>query len=121
MEELADSGMIQTILGVGGIGGILWALYERFNRMNLDKAQAQSGTAEANANRTLFNMLTKRLNSLEAEVDRLRRGLTREREYTQLLISTMVQARLNPPPYPVEEERPDTPDSDDDDKGGHWK
>lgn len=91
-----------TILGASGVGGIVWAIYERVRRLRIEGAQGSSDVAEARANETLFNMLTKRLGDLESEVKDLRRELNREREYTQRLITMLVGAGLKPPPYPEE-------------------
>ena len=90
-----------VVLGVAGVGGILWAIYEKFMRHKLQEANLDSGVAVANANEALFNMLTQRLTALEEEVKQVKRDLDREREYTRTLVSTMMQAGIQPPAYPV--------------------
>lgn len=89
------------LLGLGAFGGILWAVYEKWTRHKMESANVDSGVAVANANEALFNMLTNRLEALEAEVKQLRQELNKEREYTRLLVSTMMQAGIQPPAYPV--------------------
>ena len=90
-----------VVLGVAGVGGILWAIYEKFMRHKLQEANLDSGVAVANANEALFTMLTQRMTVLEEEVKQVKRDLEREREYTRTLVSTMMQAGIQPPAYPV--------------------
>lgn len=95
-------GNVQNILlGLGAIGGVVWAVYEKLTRHRVESANADSGVAMATANEALFNMLTNRLEALEAEVKQLRQELNKEREYTRLLVSTMMQAGIQPPAYPA--------------------
>lgn len=88
------------LLGMGAAGGFIWAAYEKWMRHKLQDANVDSGVAVANANEALFSMLTQRLTSLEEEVKQLRTELSKEREYTRTLVSTMLAAGLQPPPYP---------------------
>ena len=90
-----------VVLGVAGVGGILWAIYEKFMRHKLQEANLDSGVAVANANEALFTMLTQRMTVLEEEVKQVKRDLEREREYTRTLVTAMVAAGLAPPAYPV--------------------
>lgn len=87
-------------MGVGTFLLGVWGIYEKYMRHKLEKAQIASQVAEENANNALFSNLTTRLNSLEEEVTRLRRDLDREREYRFLLITTMIEQGLSPPPFP---------------------
>lgn len=89
-----------VVLGVAGVGGILWAIYEKFMRHKLQEANLDSGVAVANANEALFNMLTQRMTALEEEVKQVKKELDREREYTRTLVATMVAAGIVPPAYP---------------------
>jgi hypothetical protein len=89
------------IMGGLGLGGILWAAYEKFMRHRLQEANTDSGVAVATANEALFNMLTQRLTAVEEEVKQLRTALEREREYTRTLVAVMVAAGQTPPPYPA--------------------
>ena len=89
-----------VVLGVAGVGGILWAIYEKFMRHKLQEANLDSGVAVANANEALFTMLTQRMTVLEEEVKQVKRDLDREREYTRTLVATMVAAGIVPPAYP---------------------
>ena len=90
-----------VVLGVAGVGGILWAIYEKFMRHKLQEANTDSGVAVANANEALFNMLTQRMTVLEEEVRQVKKELDREREYTRTLVATMVAAGLATPAYPT--------------------
>lgn len=90
-----------VVLGVAGVGGILWAIYEKFMRHKLQEANLDSGVAVANANEALFTMLTQRMTVLEEEVKQVKRDLEREREYTRTLVALMVAAGQTPPPYPT--------------------
>ena len=90
-----------VVLGVAGVGGILWAIYEKFMRHKLQEANTDSGVAVANANEALFTMLTQRMTVLEEEVRQVKKELDREREYTRTLVATMVAAGLAPPAYPT--------------------
>lgn len=103
IDNEAGGPILNYLLGAGGLGGILWALYERISRQRVENAQGGSDVAEARANETLFNMLTKRLGDLESEVKDLRKELNREREYTQRLITMLVGAGLKPPAYPEDQ------------------
>lgn len=87
-------------VGLGGVALGVWGVYEKFMRYKLEKAQIASQVAEENANNALYSNLTTRLNSLEEEVTRLRRDLDKEREYRFLLITTMMEQGLSPPPFP---------------------
>lgn len=87
-------------MGLGGVALGVWGMYEKLMRYKLEKAQIANQTAQENANNALFSNLTTRLNSLEEEVTRLRRDLDREREYRFLLITTMIEQGLSPPPFP---------------------
>ena len=82
-SELPDTGglPLNLMFGVGGLGGILWALYERFLRLGRDKADYRSETAEAKANEALFNMLATRLTQLETKVTTLEEELEDERRH----------------------------------------
>ena len=88
------------IMGGLGLGGILWAAYEKIMRHKLQDANVDSGVAVANANEALFNMLTQRLTALEAEVERMKKELDCEREYNRSLVAIMVSAGIVPPAYP---------------------
>lgn len=102
MEEAnVASGVGNFLLGAGGVGGILWAVYEKWMRHKLQDANTDSGVAVANANEALFTMLTQRLTAVEEEVKQLKTALEREREYTRTLVALMVAAGQTPPPYPA--------------------
>ena len=101
VPETGGSYLQDILLGMGGVGAILWAIYEKWMRHKLQDANIDSGVAVANANEALFNMLTQRMTALEEEVKQVKKELDREREYTRTLVATMVAAGLAPPAYPV--------------------
>ena len=101
LPETGGSNLQDVLLGMGGLGAILWAVYEKWMRHKLQDANTDSGVAVANANEALFNMLTQRMTALEEEVKQVKKELDREREYTRTLVATMVAAGLAPPAYPV--------------------
>lgn len=101
LPDTGGSNLQDILLGMGGLGAILWAVYEKWMRHKLQDANTDSGVAVANANEALFNMLTQRMTALEEEVKQVKKELDREREYTRTLVATMVAAGLAPPAYPV--------------------
>ena len=101
VPETGGSYLQDILLGMGGVGAILWAIYEKWMRHKLQDANIDSGVAVANANEALFNMLTQRMTALEEEVKQVKKELDREREYTRTLVATMAAAGLAPPAYPV--------------------
>ena len=101
VPDTGGSNLQDILLGMGGLGAILWAIYEKFMRHKLQEANTDSGVAVANANEALFTMLTQRMTALEEEVKQVKKELDREREYTRTLVATMVAAGLAPPAYPV--------------------
>lgn len=101
VSETGGSNLQDVLLGMGGLGAILWAVYEKWMRHKLQDANTDSGVAVANANEALFTMLTQRMTVLEEEVKQVKRDLEREREYTRTLVTAMVAAGLAPPAYPT--------------------
>ena len=101
MDVDTGANVSDILLGGAGLGGIIWALYEKWMRHKLQDANIDSGVAVANANEALFNMLTQRMTALEEEVKLVKKELDREREYTRTLVATMVAAGIVPPAYPV--------------------
>ena len=101
VPDTGGSNLQDVLLGMGGLGAILWAVYEKWMRHKLQEANIDSGVAVANANEALFTMLTQRLTAVEEEVKQVKKELDREREYTRTLVATMVAAGLAPPAYPV--------------------
>ena len=101
LPDTGGSNLQDILLGMGGLGAILWAVYEKWMRHKLQDANTDSGVAVANANEALFTMLTQRMTALEEEVKQVKKELDREREYTRTLVATMVAAGLAPPAYPV--------------------
>lgn len=100
LPETGGSNLQELLLGFGGIGAVAWAIYERLQRLKVDNAMGDSNVSMATANEALFNMLTQRLTALEAEVERMKKELDREREYNRSLVATMVSAGIVPPAYP---------------------
>ena len=100
LPDTGGSNLQDVLLGMGGLGAILWAVYEKWMRHKLQDANTDSGVAVANANEALFTMLTQRMTVLEEEVRQVKKELDREREYTRTLVATMVAAGIVPPAYP---------------------
>lgn len=101
LPDTGGSNLQDVLLGMGGLGAVLWAVYEKWMRHKLQDANIDSGVAVANANEALFTMLTQRMTVLEEEVKQVKRDLEREREYTRTLVALMVAAGQTPPPYPT--------------------
>lgn len=101
MDVEAGGGVSNLLFGGAGIGAVAWAIYEKIMRHKVESASAGSDVAVANANEALFGMMTKRLEALESDVQRLRSELAREREYTRMLVSALIEAGLKPPAYPA--------------------
>lgn len=101
MDVETGGNISNILLGGTGISAVAWAIYEKIMRHKVESASAGSEVAVANANEALFGMLTNRLEALESDVQRLRAELAKEREYTRMLISTIIEAGLKPPSYPV--------------------
>ena len=101
VPDTGGSSLQDILLGMGGVGAIIWAVYEKWMRHKLQEANLDSGVAVANANEALFTMLTQRLTAVEEEVKQLKTALEREREYTRTLVALMVAAGQTPPPYPT--------------------
>lgn len=94
-------GVQDFLLGGGAIGGVLWAVYEKWMRHKSESASVSSDVAMFSANETLFSMMTKRLEALEKEVQQLRDELTREREYTRKLVTMMTAQGMAAPLYDI--------------------
>lgn len=100
-EVTGGASSSDMVLGAAGVGGIIWAIYEKFMRYKVESANSDSNVAVANANEALFNMLTNRLEALEAEVKRLSGEITKEREYNRVLVGAMMTAGIPVPAYPA--------------------
>lgn len=98
-----SSGVMNFVLGTGGVGAVIWAVAERMLRLRQDRAETGSAVAESRANEALFTMLTNRLVAVEAEVNLLRKELDREREYTRTLVGLMANAGVPIPQVPPSE------------------
>lgn len=101
MEQEGGMAISDLLLGGAGVGGIIWAIYEKFMRYKVETANSDSNVAVANANEALFNMLTNRLEALEAEVKRLSSEVQKEREYNRVLVGAMMTAGIPVPAYPA--------------------
>lgn len=77
---MEESNISNFVLGAGGLGGILWAVYERITRMKVERASNGADIAASTGETRVYQMLTERLASVEAEVSFLREQLAAERE-----------------------------------------
>lgn len=100
VPDTGGSNLQDILLGMGGLGAIIWAVYEKWMRHKAQSAEIDSGVAVSNANEALFNMLTQRLSGVEEEVRQVRAELVRERDYNRTLITKLVEAGITPPPPP---------------------
>lgn len=81
MEEAnAANNVGNFLLGAGGLGGLLWALYERVARLRVERAASNADIAASGGETAVYKMLTERMASLETEVRALREQLSAERE-----------------------------------------
>ena len=81
MEEAnVANGVGNFLLGAGGLGGILWAIYERVLRLRVERADHSADIAASGGETAVYTMLKERLESLESEVKSLRIELVQERE-----------------------------------------
>lgn len=81
MEETnVASNAANFLLGAGGLGGIIWAIYERMVRLKVERADHTADIAASGGETAVYRMLTERLESLESEVRSLREQLASERE-----------------------------------------
>lgn len=81
MEEAnVANGVGNFLLGAGGLGGILWAIYERVVRLRVERADHSADIAASGGETAVYTMLKERLESLESEVKSLRQELAKERE-----------------------------------------
>ena len=98
---MPDTTVSDVALGGMGIGGIVWALYEKWMRHKVDTANIDSNVSVYQANEALFNMMTQRLETLEKEVRELRAELARERAYTRTLVDLIAKAGVPVPSPPT--------------------
>lgn len=81
MEEAnVANGVGNFLLGAGGLGGMIWAIYERVLRLRVERADHSADIAASGGETAVYKMLTERLESLEGEVKKLRDQLVLERE-----------------------------------------
>lgn len=107
MDDI-DIRQLLANLGLGGLGlgGFIWALYERFQKLKVQAATNDSTISMAEAQESVFRMLTGRLETLEVEVRTLREELQTERARRReqelhifKLEGIMRKADLTPPEF----------------------
>lgn len=106
-----DAGIVGQTLGwLGMVMASAWAVYERWNKA---KAASAASISESNAEKsvadaqtTVYSLLTKRLEVLESEVNSLRQELAVERQHSRnlelhiwKLESLMRKGNLEPPMF----------------------
>lgn len=79
----------QGLVGVAAIGGIAWAAWERFQKgraqLSADIATSDASRTVADAQATVYGLVTQRLAALEEEVKGLRNELAVERAHSRKL------------------------------------
>lgn len=102
-----DGGMVKDLLmGAAGVGGILWAIWERWLRSRVDAANTNAAVAAADGERTVYKMMEDRLSTLEKEMQGVRQELSEERQRSRKLElhifrleSLMRKAGIDPPVF----------------------
>jgi predicted amino acid-binding ACT domain protein len=77
--------MEKLLLGAAGVGGILWAVWERIQKARIQKSSTDAGVAVNVAQEELFRLLTTRMTALEADYTALRQELAEERKHSRML------------------------------------
>lgn len=105
--DTPDGGTMKDILmGAAGLGGILWAVWERWLRSRVDAANTNAAVAAAEGTQTVYNMMEARLTTLEKEMQVQRQELAEERQRSRKLElhifrleSLMRKAGIDPPVF----------------------
>ena len=79
MDEPTGGNLTNILLGGGVIGASLWAAWERWIKNKVVSANAEAQVAIAEAQQSVYQMLTQRLESLEKELQTVRQELSEER------------------------------------------
>jgi hypothetical protein len=82
---IGGGAVAKILLGIGAVGGSIWLAYERWLNSKLKSANNDAGVAVADAQQTVYTMMTARLESLDKEVTELRRMVEQERHHRMLL------------------------------------
>lgn len=77
--------MENVLLGAGGIGAIIWAVWERYQKARLQKSSTDANVATNAAQEELFKLITTRMAALEADYTNLRQELAEERKHSRML------------------------------------
>lgn len=89
------AGMDNLILGAISVGGFLWAAYERWHKLRIQKASTDSTVAVHSANEQMFSLMTARLTALETEYSKLREELSEERKHSRMLDIRVQQYQIH--------------------------
>lgn len=79
MDEPTGGNLTNILLGGGVIGASLWAAWERWIKNKVMSANAEAQVAIAEAQQSVYQMLTQRLEALEKELQTVRQELSEER------------------------------------------
>ena len=78
--------LLQNILmGTGGVGLIIWGVWERWQRSKIQKAGTDANVAVNIAQEQMFTLMTARLTALETDYSKLREELAEERKHSRQL------------------------------------
>lgn len=105
--DATDGGTLtKIILGIAGTGGFIWAAWERWIKNKVLTASSDAQVAVSEAQQTVYNMMTNRLEALEKEMLTVRQELAVERSHGRKLEihifkleSLMRKAGLEPPAF----------------------
>lgn len=87
--------MKNALLGLGAFGGILWAVWERVQKARLQKSATDAGVAVNDAQERMFQLMSKRMESLEEDVSRLRSELAEERKHSRQMDLRLKQYEMH--------------------------
>lgn len=87
--------MENIFLGAGALGGILWAVWERWQKAKMQSASVDAAVSINTAQEQMFTLMTARLTAIENDYNRLRDELTEERKYSRMLDVRVQQYQLH--------------------------
>lgn len=106
MDGIDVSATGNIILGLGAVGAVLWAAWERWIKNKAMQAGTEAQVAVSDAQHTVYSLVTARLESVEKELQSIRGELAVERAHSRKLElhifkleSIMREANLQPPAF----------------------
>lgn len=106
MDGLDNDVVVQGVLGGGAIGTFLWALYERWLRLKVVRAQTDVQVVGLEGQESVYSMLKDRLEEMQKELNSIRDEVAIERKHSRKmeihifkLESLMRKAGIEPPVF----------------------